>query len=211
MNVPIRNQRPGYDQADWAAMIDGDKVCPVSGGCMDDLHLGRHRRSMGFAQRRQFGRPRTHLDSARSVVRNAHVVVHDHGAVVDVVDYGDVDIVDGTVVVEVARIPVPALIADAHITEAVVDSAIETDVRTPVATEPAVTPVRPAPIARSPESALIRSLHPNAGNPIVAGCSIVPVAGRPEIIVSRCGRLLVVRQGRWGLRSVIDGLFTVIG
>jgi hypothetical protein len=102
VHLPIRNQRAGNHWIGWAAVVDRDKVRPVGACRMSNLHLGRHRRGMGFAQRRQFGRPRTHLDSTRAVIGYAHIIIDNDCAVVNVMDNGDVDVVDGAVVVEVA-------------------------------------------------------------------------------------------------------------
>ena len=107
--------------------------------------------------------------------------------------------------------PVAALVADAGIAIAVINAAIEADVRTPIATVEAVTVIVVAPLAGGPERALIGSLHPHAGNPIVAGLSIGPVAGGPEIVVAGSLRLIVFGQGRRRLIRVGHRLRAIAG
>jgi hypothetical protein len=53
--------------------------------------------------------------------------------------------------------------------------------------EEAVATMKKAPVAGRPESALVGSLHPHAGDPIVARGGIAPVAGGPEIAVPGAG------------------------
>jgi hypothetical protein len=62
----------------------------------------------------------------------------------------DVHVIDGAVVVETISVPVAALIADSDIAEAVVDSAVVTDVPPPKTIVVAVSSADVSPIARGP-------------------------------------------------------------
>src|ERR1700740_1326256 len=67
-----------------------------------------------------------------AVVADAVFAAIDDRGVVDVVDFGDVHIVHGAVVVKVVVIPAAAFVAVAKITETVVDAAVPADVRAPI-------------------------------------------------------------------------------
>jgi hypothetical protein len=110
-----------------------------------------------------------------------------------------------------AAAPVAALVPDTDITKAVVNAAIVADVGTPVAAVKAVAVVVVAPVAGGPESALVGSLNPDAGDPVIAALTPGPVAGRPEIAVAGILRLFVVGQGRRRLIGVFDWLNAVAG
>jgi hypothetical protein len=146
------------------------------------LELRPHGRSMLLLPRRQFRRPGAHLYSALPAVK-AHVVaatvVVVHAAIINVMHDCDVHIVVRAVVVEMSAAPVAALVAETDIAKAVIDAAIVADVRAPVATVKAVAVIVVAPVAGGPESALVGSLDPPAGHPVVAALTPCPVAGRP--------------------------------
>jgi hypothetical protein len=99
------------------------------------LSLSSYRRSMFLSLNRFLLRRSTRRDSTvAAVVADAvHRGVVDHGGVVNVVDVGDIYVVDGTIVEKVAAVPTSAFIAIAEIAESVVDAAVESDMRTPVA------------------------------------------------------------------------------
>jgi hypothetical protein len=127
------------------------------------------------------------------------------------VGYVDVDVVNGTVVIEVVAFPITTVITDAGITEAVVDAAIEADVKTPEAAMETIAAAVEAPITRGPESPIVRRSTPGAGDPIVAGGSPAPVTGGPEV-VGRGGYRLIVDRKRWrGFVGIFDGLALTFG
>ena len=196
-------------------MIDVRKLSPIGAGGTLILHLRRHGRGMRRTQRRQFRRSGSHLDSARSAVEthtgaaSVATATTANGAVVDVMHDRDVHIVDRAVVVEVAATPVPPLVAEADVTKTVVDAAIVADVLTPVATVEPVVVMPVAPVARCPQCALIGSLNPHAGHPVIISLSPGPVARRPEIVVAGSLRLVVVGQRRRRLVSGIHRLLSV--
>ena len=211
VDVAIGRKRLVDGQTGRAAMVDAGELSPVGAGNVLILQLRPHGRSMLFMARSQFSRSGSHLQPTRSAVEThtGAAPVFAHRVVVDVVYHGDVQVVDRAVVVEMAATPVAALIADTDIAKAVVDAAIVADMRTPVATVKAIAVVVVAPVAGGPESALVGSLNPSAGHPVVARWSIAPVSGRPQIVVTGSRRLVVVGQGRRRLRSVGHWLSTV--
>src|ERR1700751_1983446 len=93
-------------------------------------------------------------------------------------------------------IPASAFVAEAVVTEAVSYAAIKADVFTPVSAVPEVSSVSPTPIARSPQESNARRDDPGSGNPVVVLVIIVvsPVAGSPDVAISRADRLLVNRK-----------------
>ena len=69
---------------------------------------------------------------------------------------------------------------DAPVPIAVVHAAVVADVAAPVAPMEPVSAAVPVPVVGRPQGALIGSLNPGAGNPVVVPVSIVPVAGNPH-------------------------------
>jgi len=186
IHVAIRGKRAVDGHGGWTAMIDVGKLRPIGAGRALILQLRAHGWSMGLTPRSQFRGSGSHLDAARSAVEThagAARVVSALRAVVDVMHDGDVDVIEGAVVVEVAAAPVTALVAVTAVAETVIDAAVEADVQTPVAAVKAILVVPEAPVSWCPERALIRSLNPGARHPVVALRRIGPVAGRPEVAV----------------------------
>jgi hypothetical protein len=137
------------------------------------------------------------------------VRVFDDRAAIDVVHHRDVDVVDRAVVVEAASAPIAAIVAVAGVAEAIVDAAIVADVLAPVAGIIPVGVIPVAPVAGSPECALVGSLDPGAGHPVIAVRGPGPVAGSPDIVVAGSRRLVVVGQGRRRLDSGVFRLLSV--
>src|SRR5271170_87335 len=77
-------------------------------------------------------------------------VVGDHRLVINIGDMRTADVVECGVIAECAVIPETAGIAGADIAEAVINTAIEPDMRSPVTPVPAIDAVVPPPIARCP-------------------------------------------------------------
>lgn len=141
-HVVIGGKRLIDGHISWTAMIDVRKLSAVGAGTMLIPHLRPHGRGMLLTPRRLFRRPCLHLYAARSAIEAhslAAAAVIAHGAVVNIVHEGDIHVVVGTVVVEIAAAPVAALVAKADVTKAIIDAAIVADVRTPVAWGPDVT------------------------------------------------------------------------
>ena len=107
------------------------------------------------------------------------------------------------VVLEVIVVPEATLVTNADKAEAVVYTAVVAHVTSPIAAVPAVAAAGIPPPARRPERTLKRRRHPIAGDVIVPGVRVVPIAGGPEVVGSGSNRLLIVRQ-RWR-RLLRDG------
>src|ERR1700732_1287699 len=155
---------------------------------------------MLLVHRGLFLRSRARRDAAGAVEAGAvhHGRVVDHGAVdVDVAHHGLVHVHDCGVVGKGAASPLAADEADAAVTEAVVNAAVESDVRTPVAGVPYVKAAAEAPVAGCPKHAHTRRSYPYAGNPVVTDRAVGPVSRRPEVAVVWTRRLFVNREC-WG-------------
>jgi len=89
---------------------------------------------------RRLLRRRLRLDSARASVVSHPVDVHivDYGLVVHIGHVRDIYVVNRPVVIEVAAVPVSAIVAITGVAEAVVNTSVETDRRTPVTDMPKV-------------------------------------------------------------------------
>jgi hypothetical protein len=189
----LRGDGPGSCDHGRAALVYVVELLTVVGGFALDLDLRGHGRSARAAHGGDLCRLRSYCDaSAAPVVGDAGVVVDNDGAVIDIGDAG-ADAVDGAVVVEVVAVPVATVVADAGVAEAIVDAAVEADVKAPESAVESPTIVIPAPIAGSPEGAVIGGSAPSAGNPVVAGGAPIPVAGGPDVV------------GGGGLGLVVDG------
>lgn len=193
------------------ALVDVVELLTVLRGFALILNLGCHWRNARPAHGCDLSRLWANCDSAvTAVVGDAGVVVDDDCAVVDVSDV-DVDAVDRAVVVEVVAVPVAAVITDAGVAEAVVNAAVEADMRAPEAAMEAPAIAVPAPVAGGPESTVVGWSTPCAGDPVVTGGSPVPVAGGPDV-VGRGSDGLIVDGERWRrLVGVFDGLGLAVG
>src|ERR1035438_2043509 len=119
------------------------------------LGLHRGRGDVALAQGSFLSSIGARVDSAVATVIGDAIyghVVH-YGPVVNIVNVSYVHAIDGLVVIEITTTPVSALVAVTGITEAVVDAAIEADVRTPVSGMPDEGRTAPSPIARCPQKA----------------------------------------------------------
>jgi hypothetical protein len=94
----------------------------------------------------------SHGATSAAIVTNAAEIVVDYRPVdVGVVDDGGVHVGYGGVVVVDAVAPLSSVEANARVTKAIVNSAVETDMRTPKSGVPEVDATAPAPETRCPE------------------------------------------------------------
>jgi hypothetical protein len=130
------------------------------------------RRNSGYAllaKHRYFrGRWPSVQTTAAAIVTDSHIGDVDNPIVINIVNDVDVYIVHGAIVVEGAPVPISSLVPAAHVTEPVIDAAVEADVRTPIAVMPAIATAAKTPVGRRPEGTDIGSKNPDAGDPIVA-------------------------------------------
>ena len=206
-----------------AALVVLEELPTVGARRAREVALRGGGRNVGFVARGGLARVGHAPDAVRTaVVADAAVVdVVDHHIVrIHIGDVGDVHIGHGTVVEVAVVIPVAAHETDADITEAVVDAAVEADVRPPVAGVPQIDAVHETPVARRPQRAGVWRQHPGARHPEIAVAVQAPVAGHPDIAVGGRRRLGVDGQGRrrggaavhrrqigvGGIRRVIGGV-----
>jgi hypothetical protein len=131
-----------------------------------------------------------------TVVTDPRIAVDDNRLVIDVRYIGDVNVGHATVVKEPVALPIAAEEPRTGIAEAIINAAVETNVRAPITAIPNVETVIPAPVARSPKHS-DGSKHPSARNPVVAIVVIpCPVARRPDVALSGTKRLDIDRQRR---------------
>src|ERR1700704_284278 len=102
-----------------------------------------------------------------AVVTDPRIVVDDNRLVVDIRYVGDVDVGDAAVVKESVALPITAEKSRTGVTKAIINAAVETNVRAPIPAIPDVEPVIPAPVAGGPKHS-DGSKHPSARNPVVA-------------------------------------------
>src|ERR1700752_5281106 len=128
------------------------------------------------------------------------VIVH-HSRVVRVVDYRHVHIVHRAVVIKMVVLPPPTFIPVAEVSESIINPAIESNDRAPIAFVKVVPPAAPGPIARRPEESRPRRQHPGPRHPVIIVPTPRPISGRPNVSLARADRLLVNGQLRRGQRN----------
>ncbi len=135
-----------------SALIHRGSKLRIAACGLNLLILGSYRSDMPLSGSAFLGRSRTRLNAAvATVVADA---VHRnivHGCVVNVMDVCNVYVVHRAVVVKLAVVPASALIPSAKITVPIGDSAVKTNLRSPIARVEGVAISAPTPIRRSPE------------------------------------------------------------
>jgi hypothetical protein len=158
------------------------------------LVLRRNRGNVAFARKGFFlpGGPRADTAIA-AVVADAGFVAIDDGGVVDVVDFRDVHVGHGTVVIKAVVLPSAAFIPVAEIAESITDAAVPPDVRAPIPFMEEKGTALPAPVAGRPEEADLGSFDPGPRNPVIVFVFAVPspITRGPYIAFARAKRLLI--------------------
>ena len=146
-----------------------------------------NRGNVAFA-RKGFFFPRGPLaDTAiAAVVADAGFVAIDDGGVVDVVDFRDVHVGHGTVVIKAVVIPSAAFIPVAEIAESITDAAVPPNVRSPIPFMEEKGTALPAPVAGRPEEADLRSFDPGSRNPVIVLIVGIPspITRGPDVTVA---------------------------
>lgn len=182
------------------------ELLPVLCGLALILNLRRHRRNARSTHRGDFGGLWADSDAASPpVIRNPRIVVDNNGPVVDVADIA-VDPINRAVVVEIVAVPIPAMIAEAGVAEAIVNTTIEADMQAPEAAMEAPAVVIPAPVTRRPKRAVIGRSAPGARNPVVSCRTPIPISRSPDVVRGRRNRLIVDRQRRRRLVGILHWL-----
>jgi hypothetical protein len=135
-------------------MVLARKQSTVLAGGLLMLHLRRDRSAVRFVSPGLLLRRRTRGYSAVSAVEgNVRVIVHDDGLVIDIGDVGDIHVGHRTVVEKVVTSPFAACETFAEVSEAVINAAIESDVRAPIADIPKIDAIVPTPVSGGPQIA----------------------------------------------------------
>jgi hypothetical protein len=123
--------------------------------------------------------------------------VVDHGFVINIFDNGGVgDVIDRAVICKLAVVPTSTLITRVAITETVVDAAVKTDMRAPIAGVECVAAAAITPVSRGPQETDLRRQNPGAGNPKISFVTVGLITRDPYVVLLRNGRLYVDRQFR---------------
>lgn len=178
-------------------------VFAVTDGHIAMIHLLMSGLEMVVAFSRHFFTVGKGANSALAVEGDM-VVVTDYDSAVDVsvADEAAVHMDDRGVIEEMSMPPFAAGEADAAVAEAVVNSAVESNVRAPVAAVPNISAFGEAPVSRRPKQARFRSENPCPRDPVITGVAIGPVAGRPDVVRTGADGLSVYAQ-RW--RADVNG------
>ena len=174
----------------------------ILGRLLPMLQLRIHRWNALLTDRRHFRRQRAASNPSRTVVTGAIVRDVDRGVVDDDrirdravihLNIGDVHVVDRTVIVESISVPVPALIANTDVAEAIVNAAVISDMPAPESIVIAISAADESPISGRPQKANLGRLRPGARHPIVALRSIAPISRRPQVAIAWAIRLRIFR------------------
>jgi hypothetical protein len=189
--------RPRRCRISRPPVVHGCELRPVLRRRMLVLHLRRSCLNVMIVLRRHFSLRRTRVDSPSPAVK-AHVtrVIYHYGPVICVVNDVHVHVAVSAVVSKYAVVPIAALVANAHVPEAIVNAAVEADVRSPVPRMPQIHAVTPTPISRRPQETNLRRHHPRAWYPVIIVTIPRPIPGRPNVPITRARWLRIHRQGR---------------
>jgi len=181
-----RNGRP--------ALIDGSAQFTIAARFLNVLVLRGNRGHVAFARIGFFFPGGPLVDAAiASVVADAGFVAIDDGGVVDVVDFRDVHVGHGTVVIKVVVIPSAAFIPVAEIAESITDAAVPSNVRAPIPFMEEEGTALPAPVAGRPEEADFGGFDPGPRNPVIVLVLGIPspITRGPDVTVAWANRLLI--------------------
>src|SRR3569833_119672 len=136
----------------------------------------------------------TTLSAVKAHARRAGVVHHNRSVDVYVVNDGLIYVDDRSVVHETVVVPPPPREAFTVVPEAVIYTAVEPDLRSPIAVVEVVRTVLPTPVSRRPQQAALRGKHPGTGHPVIVSFLIIPapVPWDPESPIFRARRLIIV-------------------
>ena len=179
------------------AVIFGGTKLGVAASLIDMANLRGYWRDMVFASCRLVLTSSACFDSsAPPVVAHTRDRLIHNLSVVYVMDDGNVDVVSFTVVVEMATFPSSAFVTMTEVTMSIVDAAVKSDLRSPVAGIEGVSSAIPRPIGRSPQISDFRCEHPGARNPIIIFPIPRPISRGPDIAITRTNGLIVYRELR---------------
>lgn len=183
-----------------AAILGGPKL-RISTRLLYLVRLGAYWRHMPFACKCLLLRRWASDDTSIAAVITHAIyrgIVVDDRRVVDVSDIRNIHICHGAVIEKVVTLPPSAHEAVPEITESIVDTAIESNVRPPIAVIKHERAAHPSPIRRSPKEPRLGRHHPRTWHPVVVIAIVVPcpVSWSPYVTFSGAKGLLVNGQCR---------------
>ncbi len=136
--------------------IDGGALLRIAPRFLRVLCLGRYGLNVPLTCDRFLLRSRTGGNSAvAAVIADSILGAIHNGCVVNVVDLGDIYVVNGAVVKEVSVVPAAALVAFTKISKPVVDAAVKTYLRSPITIVEDEPVAAPAPIHSDDRSVIL--------------------------------------------------------
>ena len=169
---------------------------PVASGAGLMLPLHRRRFKVMVTLGGELVRRRPRMQATSAAIEGHVVVVVDNSVVVDVGHMNATEVGARAVIEKRATAPVATREPNTGITKPVVHTAVEADVRTPVAAVPEVDTTIPTPITRRPENSGRGRQHPRAGHPVITIVAPRPITRRPHVARRGQGRLHVNRKNR---------------
>jgi hypothetical protein len=158
------------------------------------------RLKMSLVLGRRFLGSRSRVDSTGAV--EADVIINDSPVVdhctvnIGVVDDRRIHLPNRFIIMKGTALPPAAMETRSIIAEAIVDTAIESNVVTPITAVPDIGTVGKTPVTGSPQVARFRHFNPDARNPEITVVSISPVARGPIISILRARWLFVDDERR---------------
>src|ERR1700728_1105488 len=177
-------------------------ITAIDPGRLHVRNLVRRAAEMLLIHRGTFAGSRSRLDTALAVEAGMVVFTStDEAAILVDAVKARADMPRRRVVQEVSAVPASAVESNAAVAEPIVNSAVESHVRSPIAPVPSIGAAHKSPVAGRPKQTGMWGCDPQAGSPEVASRTVAPVAGRPQKSFGRAGRLLINRQGRRSHRN----------
>jgi hypothetical protein len=191
----------GLDRGARLAVIDREVLIAVISSLLLMSALRCGCLEMTIVSSRFLGGSRSGVDSTWTVEADAIICrsIIDHCTIhIGVVDDIRIHTPSRGIIPERVALPPTSGKTGTIITEAIVDSPVVSNVRTPITVVPMIESVAKTPVTRGPEVSRLGHLDPSARNPEITIVSIGPVAWTPKISVVRTRRLLVGDEGRRG-------------
>lgn len=191
----------GLDHGPRLAVIDREVLIALTARLllMGALRCGCL--EMMIMSSRFLGSSRSGVDSAWTVEADAAICRSsvDHCTVrIGVVDHVRIHSPDRSVIPEGVALPPTPVETGTIVTEAIVNSPVVPNVRTPITVVPMIESVAKSPVTRGPKISRFGHLHPSARNPVITIVPISPVPRTPKVSVVWTRRLLVGDEGRRG-------------
>jgi hypothetical protein len=182
----------------WMSVVVRGELTAVGAGRSLVVALHRSGRGMVLVGKSFLFGGGSGSDAAMTSVEADVTAMCDNYLGIDIVKASAPDIAHAGVIKKAPALPVAAAITDAGVAEAVVNSAVEADLRSPVSFVPDIGVISPSPVAGRPEQTSLGCFNPCAGNPEIAAVfGVTPITGCPDITWVRANGLCVNGEHRW--------------